>query len=85
MDSLVITILGILRMPLGSLDSGMPRRRSLCMSPFAAYRTWLTISQSPTLNARPIVRAIKQTCRRGVEVILFLDLGMFPVPIRGRG
>ncbi len=32
-------------------------------------------SQTPTLNARPIRRAIKQTCRRGVEVILFLDLG----------
>ena len=32
-------------------------------------------SQSPTLNARPIVRAIKQACRRGVEVILLLDLG----------
>jgi hypothetical protein len=30
MDSLVIMILGIHRMPLGSLDSGMPRRRSLC-------------------------------------------------------
>jgi hypothetical protein len=38
----------------------------------------LMSSQSPTLNARPIVRAIKQTCRRGVEVILFLDLGMSP-------
>ena len=31
--------------------------------------------QTPTLNARPIKRAIKQACRRGVEVILFLDLG----------
>jgi len=31
--------------------------------------------QTPTLNARPIVRAIKQSCRRGVEVILLLDLG----------
>ena len=31
--------------------------------------------QTPTLNARPIVRAIKQACRRGVEVVLFLDLG----------
>jgi phosphatidylserine/phosphatidylglycerophosphate/cardiolipin synthase-like enzyme len=31
--------------------------------------------QTPTLNARPIVRAIKQACRRGVEVILLLDLG----------
>jgi len=30
MGSLVIMILGILRMPLGSLGSGMPRRRSLC-------------------------------------------------------
>lgn len=33
--------------------------------------------QTPTLNARPIKRAIKQACRRGVEVILFLDLGQF--------
>lgn len=32
-------------------------------------------SQTPTLNARPIVRAIKQACRRGVEVVLLLDLG----------
>jgi len=32
-------------------------------------------SQTPTLNARPIVRAIKQTCRRGVDVVLLLDLG----------
>lgn len=31
--------------------------------------------QTPTLNARPIVRAIKQACRRGVDVVLFLDLG----------
>jgi hypothetical protein len=31
--------------------------------------------QTPTLNARPIVRAIKQACRRGVEVVLLLDLG----------
>ena len=28
------------------------------------------------------MRAIKQTCRRGVEVILFLDLGMSPVTIK---
>jgi hypothetical protein len=81
MGYLGIMISGIHRMPLGWLGSGMPRRRSLCMSPFAAYRTWLIISQSPTLNARPIVRAIKQTCRRGVEVILFLDLGMSPLTI----
>lgn len=32
-------------------------------------------SQTPTLNARPIKRAIKQACRRGVEVVLYLDLG----------
>ena len=32
-------------------------------------------SQSPTLNARPILRAIKQACRRGVQVTLLLDLG----------
>lgn len=32
-------------------------------------------SQTPTLNARPIVRAVKQSCRRGVEVVLLLDLG----------
>ncbi|KIR81031.1 hypothetical protein I305_03418 [Cryptococcus gattii E566] len=31
--------------------------------------------QTPTLNARPIVRAVKQACRRGVEVVLLLDLG----------
>ena len=31
--------------------------------------------QTPTLNARPIVRAVKAACRRGVEVTLFLDLG----------
>ncbi|ORX35632.1 hypothetical protein BD324DRAFT_630908 [Kockovaella imperatae] len=31
--------------------------------------------QSPTLNARPIVRGVKQACRRGVEVVLLLDLG----------
>ncbi|OWZ78847.1 hypothetical protein C366_02346 [Cryptococcus neoformans Tu401-1] len=31
--------------------------------------------QTPTLNARPIVRAIKQACRRGVAVVLLLDLG----------
>lgn len=31
--------------------------------------------QTPTLNARPLVRAVKQACRRGVEVILLLDLG----------
>ncbi len=35
-------------------------------------------SQTPTLNARPIVRAIKQACRRGVNVTLFLDLGTLP-------
>jgi hypothetical protein len=32
-------------------------------------------SQTPTLNARPIKRAVKQACRRGVDVTLFLDLG----------
>ncbi|WWC69916.1 uncharacterized protein I206_103860 [Kwoniella pini CBS 10737] len=31
--------------------------------------------QTPTLNARPIVRAVKQACRRGVNVVLLLDLG----------
>nr|XP_018262763.1 uncharacterized protein I303_04244 [Kwoniella dejecticola CBS 10117]OBR84921.1 hypothetical protein I303_04244 [Kwoniella dejecticola CBS 10117] len=31
--------------------------------------------QTPTLNARPIVRAVKQACRRGVDVVLLLDLG----------
>ncbi|WVQ77830.1 hypothetical protein IAR50_007523 [Cryptococcus sp. DSM 104548] len=31
--------------------------------------------QTPTLNARPIVRAIKQACRRGVDVYLLVDLG----------
>ncbi|KAL7418972.1 hypothetical protein Q5752_006656 [Cryptotrichosporon argae] len=31
--------------------------------------------QTPTLNARPVVRAVKQACRRGVEVTLLLDLG----------
>ncbi|ORY26303.1 hypothetical protein BCR39DRAFT_541162 [Naematelia encephala] len=31
--------------------------------------------QTPTLNARPIVRAIIQACQRGVEVTLLLDLG----------
>ncbi len=31
--------------------------------------------QTPTFNARPLVRAVKHACRRGVEVILFLDLG----------
>lgn len=31
--------------------------------------------QTPTFNARPLVRAVKQACRRGVEVILFVDLG----------
>lgn len=31
--------------------------------------------QTPTLNARPIRRAVKQACRRGVQVELFLDLG----------
>lgn len=36
MVSLVIMILGILRMQLGWLVSGMPRKRSLCMSAFAA-------------------------------------------------
>lgn len=46
------------------------------MSPIRHLTIRLIGSQSPTLNARPIVRAIKQTCRRGVEVILFLDLGM---------
>lgn len=40
-------------------------------------------SQTPTLNARPIVRAIKQTCRRNVEVVLFLDLGMLLYPSEG--
>ena len=40
-------------------------------------KVWIisNASQTPTLNARPIVRAIKQTCRRGVEVVLLLDLG----------
>lgn len=40
-----------------------------------APRTRTEPSQTPTLNARPIVRAIKQACRRGVDVILLLDLG----------
>ncbi|KLT45387.1 hypothetical protein CC85DRAFT_306614 [Cutaneotrichosporon oleaginosum] len=31
--------------------------------------------QTPTFNARPLVRAVKHACRRGVEVVLFLDLG----------
>ncbi|WVN87683.1 uncharacterized protein L203_102871 [Cryptococcus depauperatus CBS 7841] len=31
--------------------------------------------QTPTLNARPIVRAVRQACQRGVDVILLLDLG----------
>lgn len=31
--------------------------------------------QTPTLNARPIVRAVMAACRRGVEVHLLLDLG----------
>ncbi|ODN72803.1 hypothetical protein L202_08239 [Cryptococcus amylolentus CBS 6039] len=31
--------------------------------------------QTPTLNARPIVRAVKQACRRGVDVYLLVDLG----------
>lgn len=73
--SQVIMISGIRRMQLGSLDSGMRKRRSLCMSPIRHLEIRLIGSQSPTLNARPIVRAIKQTCRRGVEVVLFLDLG----------
>ena len=78
--SQVIMISGIHRMQLGSLDSGMRKRRSSCMSPVLHPKIRLTGSQSPTLNARPIVRAIKQTCRRGVEVILFLDLGTSPHP-----
>lgn len=65
----------------GSPASGTLRKRSSCKSPFATQTSVLpqvlalTHSQSPTLNARPIVRAIKQACRRGVEVILLLDLG----------
>jgi phosphatidylserine/phosphatidylglycerophosphate/cardiolipin synthase-like enzyme len=39
------------------------------------YAKKRVLIQTPTLNARPIVRAIKQTCRRGVEVVLLLDLG----------
>ncbi|GHJ89197.1 hypothetical protein NliqN6_5599 [Naganishia liquefaciens] len=39
---------------------------------YAKRKIWI---QTPTLNARPIKRAVKQACRRGVEVILFLDLG----------
>jgi len=56
------------------------RRRDQIVAELAARASLvplaqLTRSQTPTLNARPIVRAIKQACRRGVEVILLLDLG----------
>ncbi|KAJ9118674.1 hypothetical protein QFC22_003894 [Naganishia vaughanmartiniae] len=39
---------------------------------YAKHKIWI---QTPTLNARPIKRAVKQACRRGVNVTLFLDLG----------
>lgn len=46
--------------------------------PLFVLLRWTTanpLSQTPTLNARPIVRAVKQACRRGVSVSLLLDLG----------
>jgi hypothetical protein len=32
-------------------------------------------SQTPTFNASPIVSAVLNACRRGVQVTLYLDLG----------
>lgn len=54
------------------------RRRS---SPDETILTLLVRSQTPTLNARPIVRGIVEACSRGgkakegIQVTLFLDLG----------
>ncbi|KAH8919218.1 hypothetical protein BT69DRAFT_510854 [Atractiella rhizophila] len=31
--------------------------------------------QTPTLNAKPVVRAVLETCKRKVKVVLYLDLG----------
>lgn len=31
--------------------------------------------QSPTLNASPVIPAVLDACRRGIEVTLYLDLG----------
>ncbi len=76
-----ITTSGTRRMPRGWQASATLRRGSLCEQRGAdttkRHESLVSrsVSQTPTLNARPIRRAIKQTCRRGVDVILFLDLG----------
>jgi hypothetical protein len=32
-------------------------------------------SQTPTLNASEVIKAILKACRRGIQVVLYLDLG----------
>jgi hypothetical protein len=69
------------KMPHGWLDVVTPSKRFSCkpLSPghLAFADDACYNSQTPTLNARPIKRAIKHACRRGVDVILYLDLGEY--------
>jgi UDP:flavonoid glycosyltransferase YjiC (YdhE family) len=32
-------------------------------------------SQTPTFNAKPIIRAALEACRRGIQVTIYVDLG----------
>jgi hypothetical protein len=68
----------------GSQDSATPHLMSSCESeiPIPSRRySHLSDSQTPTLNAKPIVRAIIESCRTGgkdktgLQVTLYLDLG----------
>jgi hypothetical protein len=67
------------RMPICSAQDLHVRTQRHCSHDYQSRR-WNSnpssfFSQTPTLNARPVKRAIKQACRRGVEVVLYLDLG----------
>jgi hypothetical protein len=40
-----------------------------------AWTFWRLYSQSPTLNAVPVIAAALEAARRGVEITLYLDIG----------
>lgn len=73
-------------MLLGLQEFVMLRRVSLCRlhsrrKQFLTIRAWtklapvLSYSQTPTFNAKPIVRACVDACRRGIQVTIWVDLG----------
>ena len=62
----------------GWLGSATPRRASLCKRTANQEEPKLMelrSSQTPTFNAKPIIAAALDACRRGIQVTIYVDLG----------